>query len=65
MSAAEYCAAIDRLHELERMHALPAETLRLLDAYWREKIFGINGSLSKRDRIIVQDYYIESLRRAA
>lgn len=56
---------INRLHELERAHALPPETLIELDRWIRQLLFEPNDMFSDRERLIGQDYYISTLRRTA
>ena len=53
---------IDRLHEMERGKLnLPEETLRDLDKFFREQIFGDNNELTSVERDAIQDYYIKTL----
>lgn len=62
MSAAEWCAAIERFRELERNQSLPQETLRDLDDYFRSRIFDENSDLlNAAERRLVQDVYIATL----
>lgn len=48
---------IDRLHELERAHALPTDTLIELDRWIRSVIFETDDA----EHIAAQDYYIKTL----
>lgn len=59
MSVFEAVEAINRLRELQKNNALPAETLIELDRFWREVIFGNSIPIDHRE--IAQDYYIKTL----
>lgn len=53
---------IDRLNEMKRGKLnLSPETLRDLDNFFREKIFGHDNELTPAERGAVQDYYIQTL----
>lgn len=53
---------IDRLHEMKcgKLN-LPPETLRDLDEFFREQIFGTDNELTSVERDAIQDYYIQTL----
>lgn len=53
---------IDRLRELERGKLnLSKETLRDLDQFFREQIFGADNELTADEIVALQDYYIATL----
>lgn len=53
---------IDRLREMQRgKFNLSPETLRDLDEFFREKIFGHDNELTAVERDALQDYYIQTL----
>lgn len=53
---------IDRLNEMKRGKLnLSPETLRDLDNFFREKIFGHDNELTFDELIELQDYYIQTL----
>ena len=62
MTVNEFKAAIDRQHQQERENPLnlPQETLRELGAYFREVVCTGRGIFNERERIALQDYYIDT-----